>query len=182
MRALLVLLAIAGTARAEPLPPASMGVLFGGVFGTGADAKRLGIGYIASPLPSFQAAWQPMSTERRVGYSIRWSTMFATHYDASAAQVKDLETMSMDITAGIRVRPGDNPRRYVTGRAGAGLLRANQTIGDDNRRAFYGGVTSVGFQQYLAGTRLLLDFDVRYGLIGGPRELVATAGISINGP
>lgn len=169
-------------ATAEPLPSGSMGVVvLGGVAGTGADNNRLGYGYVF-PFLSFQAAWQPMSTDRRIGYSIRWTTIFTDTYEASAAQVTDLETMQMDLTAGLRVRPGNNPRRYVTLRGGPGLLRANQTIPPKNERAFIGGAASVGVQQYFIGTLLLLDIDVRYGLIGGPSEIALTAGISINGP
>ena len=171
-----------GRAVAEPLPPGSMGVVvLGGQAGTGADAKRLGFGYVF-PFLSFQAAWQPMSTERRVGWTVRWTTMFYESYSASAAQVTGLETMQMDLTVGIRIRPGSDPRRYITARAGPGLLRANQTIPPANDRAFLGAATSVGFQQYFVGTLLLLDVDVRYGLIGGPSEIAVTAGISINGP
>ncbi|HEU0036279.1 MAG TPA: hypothetical protein VFQ53_36955 [Kofleriaceae bacterium] len=177
-----VLVALApAPAHAEPLPSGSMGLVFGAVAGTGADASRLGYGYL-EPL-SFQAAWQPMTTERRIGWTARWTTIFTSSYDATAAQVADLETMQMDLTLGLRVRPGDNPRRYITGRVGAALLRANQTIPPKMQRAFIGPVASVGFQHYLVGTLLLLDLDVRYGLIAnGPTQIAFTAGLSINGP
>ncbi len=176
---LMVALAIApGRARAEDLPSGSMGLLLGGFAGTGADAKRLGFGYV-DPF-SFFSAWHPMTTEKRVGWELRWNTIFTTHYSAAAAQVADLQTMQMDLTVGVRVRPGANPRRYLIARGGPGLFRANQPI--QMERVVYGGVTSVGFQQYFVGTLLKLDVDVRYGLIGGPSQIVFTAGISINGP
>ncbi len=183
MRLLVVLVALALAlaprgARAEDLPSGSMGLLLGGFAGTGADAKRLGYGYI-DPL-SFFAAWHPMTTEKRVGWELRWNTIFTTHYSADAAQVADLQTMQMDLTVGVRVRPSANPRRYLIARGGPGLFRANQPI--QMERAVYGAVTSVGFQQYFVGTLLKVDLDVRYGLIGGPSQIVFTAGISINGP
>ena len=179
---LLVGVAVAAPARAEPLPSGSMGLVLGATAGTGRDASRLGVGYIGYPL-SFQAAWQPMTTERRVGWTARWTTIFTSSYVADAAQVADLETMQMDLTLGVRIRPGSNPRRYVTARAGGGLFRANQQIPPKMERAFVGGVVSVGVQQYFLGTRLLLDIDVRYGLIGdGPTSIALTAGISIAGP
>jgi hypothetical protein len=168
-------------ARADALPSGSMGIIGGGVAGTGADAKRLGYGGVI-PLLSFSAAWQPMATERRIGWTIRWTTMTTFNLDASAAQVQDLEKLQLELTFGIRVRPWDNVRRYLTVRTGPALLRANQTIPPKMQRAFLGPTTSVGFQQYLLGTRFLLDFDVRYGLIGGPSEIGFTAGFSINGP
>jgi len=177
--AALVVMLCASRASAESLPSGSMGLLLGGFHGTGADAKALGFGYV-DPF-SFYAAWHPMTTESRVGWEVRWNTIFTTHYNADAAQVADLQTMQMDLTIGARIRPSSNPRRYLTIRGGPGLLRANQRI--DMQRAFFGPVASAGFQQYLVGTLLMLDLDVRYGLItGGPSQIVFTAGISINGP
>ncbi len=180
--AALGLAAAASPARADDLPPGAMGVFVGAIAGTGPDASKLGAGYVAWP-PSFQAAWQPMKTEQRVGYTLRWSTLFSSTYNASAAQVTDLESTEMDLTLGIRVRPGANLRRYITARVGAGVYRANQQIPPQMERAFVGAVGSVGFQQYLLGTRLLLDVDVRYGLIGdGPTSIALTFGLSIAGP
>lgn len=169
-------------ARAEPLPSGAMGVLSGASAGTGADASRLGVGYIYPY--SFQAAWQPMRTERRLGWTVRWTTMLATNIAAaSAAQVTDLQTMQMDLTVGLRIRPGANLKRYLTARVGGGLFRANQQIPPKMQRAFLGGVVSVGLQQYVIGTRFLIDLDVRYGLIGdGPSAIAFTAGVSIAGP
>ena len=175
-------LAAYADAAAEPLPPGSMGFVFGGVSGTGKDASRIGYGYI-EPFFSFVAAWQPITTERRLGFALRWSTMFADYYGASASQVADLQTMQMDFTVGMRARPWNNPRRYLTLRAGPGLFRANQTIPPKMQRAFVGGVACVGIEQYVIGTRLLADLDVRYGLIGdGPNQVTVTASISVTGP
>jgi hypothetical protein len=172
---------VSSVALGESLPSGSLGVVGGGVAGTGADAKRLGYGGVVPGL-SFSASWQPMTTERRIGWTVRWTTMTTFNLDASAAQVQDLEKLQFDLTFGMRVRPWDNVRRYLTVRAGPALLRANQTIPPTMQRAFLGPTSSVGFQQYLLGTRFLLDFDVRYGLIGGPSEIAFTAGFSINGP
>jgi hypothetical protein len=169
-------------AHAEALPSGSMGLVFGAVAGTGADANRLGVGYILYPL-SFHAAWQPMDSAQRIGWTIRWTTLFSSNYEASAAQVTSLETLQMDVTAGIRVRPGASPRRYLTARIGPALFRANQTIPPKMQRAFIGAAGSVGVQQYLLGTFLLVDLDLRYGLIGdGPSQIAFTAALSITGP
>jgi hypothetical protein len=179
--ALLAVIAYAPHSAAEVMPSGSMGVIAGGYAATGADAKRLGYGYVL-PFFSFSASWQPMTTDRRVGWTARWTTITTSAYNPVAGQVADLETLQMDLTFGVRVRPGDSPRRYLTLRAGPALLRANQTIPPKMQRAFLGPTSSVGFQQYLLGTRFMLDLDLRYGLIGGPSELGLTAGISINGP
>ena len=61
-------------AMAEKLPSGAMGLIVGAVAGTGPDANRLGVGYI--DVLSFQAAWQPMDSEQRIGWTMRWSTIF----------------------------------------------------------------------------------------------------------
>src|SRR5262245_46046906 len=145
MRALVILVAVvaARPAAAEDLPPGSMGLIVGAVAGIGADSSRLGVGYV--DVLSFQAAWPPMQTAQRIGWAARWSTVFVQSYNASAATVDALQTMQMDLTLGIRVRPGDSPKRYFTLRAGPALWRANQEIPPQMARAFIGPVASVGF-------------------------------------
>ena len=187
MRALVAaaVVALACPAAADPMPSGSLGVVTGNVAGTGADAKRLGVGVY---MYGGQAAWQPMSTDRAFGYTIRWSTMLGRLYDADAAEIDDtLSTVQMDLTAGLRFRPWSTPRRYLTARIGAELLRANEpiVISDDPdaeaRRAFVGGIASVGFDQYIYN--FLLSVDVRYGLVGdGPSQLALLVGFGVTGP
>ena len=186
MKALLVaaVLAAAGPAHAEKLPDGAIGLLTGIVSGTGADNKRIGTGwyYLGA-----QAAWQPMTTENWWGPTIRWSAMFGYMYGGSASHIDStLRTVQMDLTAGLRVRPWQSVKRYLTFRAGAELLRSNEPIPNDasptGQRAYYGGVASVGLDQYLSS--LMLSFDLRYGLVGGggPQELSFMVGIAIAGP
>ncbi|HEY4242589.1 MAG TPA: hypothetical protein VGM88_22380 [Kofleriaceae bacterium] len=186
MRALAVLCLLAGTVSAEPLPPGSIGVMFGGVAGTGAYASRLGLGYYQL---GGQGAWQPMSTEQRVGWSLKWSFNFGRTYDASAARIDDvLRTIQFDLMAGVRIRPGTNPSRYVTLRAGGELFRSSQPIPpSQTQRSFAGGVASIGLDQYgwcLVQDKCLYNIDVRYGLIGdhGPQEIALIVGLSLVGP
>jgi len=168
---------VASSAAAEDLPPGSLGVLIGAISGTGADARPLGFGYLLGG----QAAWQPMSTESRIGWSAKSSVLFGTMYGSSAARIAgELLTLQMDLMLGVRVRPGDNPSRYFTARVGAALLRANQVIPPDMQRAFAGGVASIGLDQYISGW--LFNADVRYGLIGGPSELGLVLGVAKTGP
>lgn len=179
MRALAIaaIVLAAAAASAEPLPAGSIGVLTGAVSGTGADASKLGYGYILGA----QAAWQPMTTEQRINFTAKWTVQFATMYDAGASRVSDqLRTLQMDLTAGIRVRPGVNPSRYITLRGGGALFRADQVIPPKMYRAFAGAIATVGMEQYIAGW--LLNIDVRYGLIGtGPTELGLVIGFSKTG-
>ncbi|MBA3454321.1 MAG: hypothetical protein H0T42_14610 [Deltaproteobacteria bacterium] len=171
-------LCASGSASAEELPPGSLGVIVGVIAGTGADAKPLGVGYLLGG----QAAWQPMSTQSRLGWSVKSSVVFGTMYSSAAARIDDeLLTLQMDVMLGIRFRPGDNPSRYLTARVGGALFRANQVIPPSMQRAFAGGVASVGLDQYISGW--LFNADVRYGLIGqGPSELGLVLGVAKTGP
>jgi hypothetical protein len=180
MRAALAIAAVtlaAPSARAEPLPAGSIGVIVGAISGTGADANNLGYGWFWGG----QAAWQPMNTDQRVNISTKWTAQFGRMYGATASRVNDtLYILQMDLTAGIRIRPGVNPSRYITLRGGGALLRSDQVIPPKMYRAFAGAVATVGMEQYIAGW--LLNVDVRYGLIGtGPTELGLVIGFSKTG-
>jgi len=158
----------AASARAESLPPGSIGMVVGAASGLSADASRLGFGYQVGA----QAAWQPMVTERRLGYALKWSFVFGTMYDAEAASVGDeLLTFQMDLMLGIRVRPGTNPSRYLTLRGGGQLMRANQIVLPSMERAFVGAVASVGLDQYAYG--FLINVDVRVSQFGDNPTIIA---------
>lgn len=178
MRCLVVLALVASTAAADPLPPGSLGVAAGVPSGTGADAKRIGVGYTFG----FQAAWQPMNTDNRAGWAIRWGTFFGNYYAGSAAQVESsLRTVQMDFTGGIRVRPWSAPTNYLTLRGGAELFRTNEPLSMGTQRSFIGGIAEVGYEHYFGG--VLLDVDVRYGLIGSqPNNVALLIGVSLTGP
>lgn len=172
--------ALAAPAAAEPLPPGSIGAVFGAASGTGVDANRLGFGYQIGG----QAAWQPMSTENRLGWAVKWSAAFGTMYDAGAASVGDtLRTLHMDLMLGVRIRPGVDRSRYLTLRAGGQLLRADQKVPPSMQRGFSGGVASVGLDQYAYG--FLFNLDVRVNQIGfggGPTIIALMLGASKTGP
>lgn len=178
MRVLLVIALVASTAAADPLPSGALGLVGGGTSGTGADAKRIGAGYTFG----FSAAWQPMNTDRRWGWAIRWATLFGNLYGGNAAQVDpSLRTVQMDLTGGLRVRPWASASRYLTLRGGAEALRTNEPLPPTNHRSFVGGIAEVGVDQYLGG--FMMNIDVRYGLIGSePSNIALIVGIAITGP
>lgn len=178
----LVLSAAAGAlpARAEPLPAGSLGVMFGAGRGTGRYARTIGLGYYQF---GAQAAWQPMTTEQRIGWSLKWSFVFGTMYGAESARIDPfLRTLQMDFLAGLRIRPGKSPLRHLALRGGVELLRSNEPIQPDDQRAFVGPVAAAAFEQYAFGA-VLFNVDVRYGLIGpGPSEIALLVGASISVP
>jgi hypothetical protein len=166
----------AATAHAEPVPSGSMGVMFGVGSGTGKYAHKLGLGYYEF---AGQAAWQPMNTEQRLGWSLKWAFVFGRMYGADAARIDIyLRTLQMDFMAGLRFRPGANLRRYLALRGGVELFRSNEVI-ERNQRAFVGPVAAAAFEQYFFGW-FLFNLDVRYGLIGsGPAEIAVLSGVSL---
>ena len=170
----------APAARAEPLPAGSLGIMFGAGSGTGPYAHSLGWGYYQF---GGQAAWQPMTTEQRIGYSLKWSFLFGTMYNAESAQIDIyLRTLQMDFLAGLRIRPGESRQRYLAGRIGVELFRTNEPVKPDGGRAFVGPIADVAIEQYAFGA-VLFNADVRYGLIGsGPAEIAILVGASISVP
>ncbi len=177
----LVVGALCGVAQAEPLPSGAIGVTAGTISGAGADTKRLGYG----PAFGAQVSWQPTTTERRWGWTLRWSTLFGLMYTGNAAHFDTLRTVQIDLTLGVRLRPWSSVRRYLTLRGGGQLLLANQRIpSTDNplgSRQFFGGVLSVGIDQYLGS--VMLNVDVRAGMIGsGPDMVGVMIGIAAAGP
>lgn len=183
-RSVLALTAVAGAlalpARAEPLPSGSLGIMFGAGGGTGRYARSLGLGYYQF---GAQGAWQPMTTEQRIGWSLKWSFVFGTMYGADSARIDiHLRTLQMDFLAGLRLRPGESRARYLALRGGVELLRANEPVEPDGQRAFVGPVADAAFEQYAFGA-VLFNVDVRYGLIGaGPAEIALLVGASISVP
>jgi hypothetical protein len=178
--ALVAAVAAAPAARGDALPSGSIGIMFGAGGGTGQYARTLGIGYHQF---GAQGAWQPMTTEQRIGWSLKWSFLFGTMYDAESARVDlRLRTLQMDFLAGLRIRPGDSRARYLALRGGVELLRANEPIQPDGSRAFVGPVVDAAVEQYAFGA-VLFNVDVRYGLIGaGPAEIALLVGASISVP
>jgi hypothetical protein len=161
-----------GTAAADPLPPGSIAGVAAATSGTGADAFRLGFGYQYG----WRAAWQPMTTERRLGYTLRWLTMFGGMYDATAARLDDLRVVLMDFTAGLRFRPWTTPTRYLNASGGVEIFRSNQELPPLMQRAYVGPVASIGIDQYK--WILVFSVDVKYGLIsGGPSQIALVFGV-----
>jgi len=170
--ALALVIAMTVPAVADPLPSGSIAGVAAATSGTGADASRLGFGYEYG----WRAAWEPMTTERRLGYTLRWSTMFGGTYDATAARLDDLRVVLMDFTAGLRFRPWTTPTRYLNASAGVEMLRSNQELPPAMERTYVGPVASLGIDQYK--WILVFSVDVKYGLIAnGPSQIALVFGV-----
>jgi hypothetical protein len=174
-----VALALAARAAgAEPLPPGTLQFATGATGGVGVDAARMGFGYQLGG----QAAWQPIQSQQRVGWAVRWSTMFGADYDANAGRIDTLRTVTGELTVGARIRPGVKPGRYLTLRGGFELLRSNEIIAPQDVRDFAGPVASIGLDQYIKNA-LLLSIDVHYGMVvNGPAQLALVIAFGVVGP
>lgn len=185
MRGIVVaLLVLTATAAADKVPNGSLGVFTGVIAGTGADNKRIGEGLYEF---GAQAAFQHPESGGSWGETVRWSTMFGILWNGTASHIdSSLRTVQMDLTIGLRYRPWSSGRTFLTARLGGEILRANEPIPNADsmtgQRAYVGGIGSVGVDQYWG--RGMLNFDVRYGLIGGggPQSLAFMVGIAVTGP
>ncbi|MGE0547102.1 MAG: hypothetical protein AB7O24_13815 [Kofleriaceae bacterium] len=167
-------------ALGDPLPSGSIGFTVGGTSGTGADAKRIGWGLVYGGY----ATWQPMTTEQRLGWSLKWSALSGTMFSASAARISELGTLQFDMLGGIRIRPGVSSERFLSVRAGPTLFRANQPIPTEMQRVFVGGVGSIGFEQYVSAWLFdVINVDIRYSMVvNGPSAISLVIGIAKIGP
>ena len=159
-------------AETDRLPSTSIGATVGIVAGAGPSAKPLGIGFAWG----FSAAVQPMRADQRLGWSIRWSSLFQYQNlltDATAARVSvDLRLFQIDLSLRARFAPVGSGT-YLTGGVGVALLRANQPVQPDNQRLWSGGFATLGVDRYVLNG-VLLSLDARFGLIGTGPTTIAT--------
>ena len=132
-----------------------------------------------------------MTTQQRLGWALRWSTLFGESLgNADAARIDTLRTVLIDATFGLRIRPWSVPGRYLTLRGGIELFRSNQEIPPTDVRVFAGPVMSAGFDQNskwwlcsINSTGCLFSVDVKYGMIAnGPEQISLVLSAGLAGP
>lgn len=154
-------------ANEDDLPSGSIGAVLGAEAGASGSYTSLGIGAVYG----LTAAWQPMSDDQRIGWGVRWSTLFGYFPSAAAAPVSGvMRLVEMDLVVRLRVAPTLKPGRYLTIGAGGSLLRTNEPL-EDGERTFGGPIVTFGYEHNLLGA-MLLGVDVRYGIIEtGPTSI-----------
>lgn len=154
-------------AAAEDIPSGSIGAVLGVQAGASGSYTALGVGAVYG----LTAAWQPMSEDQRIGWGLRWSTIFGYFPNAAAAPVSDvMRIVEMDLVARLRVAPTLKPGRYLTIGVGGSLLRTSEPLEDDSR-TFAGPLATFGYEHYAFGA-VLLGVDVRYGIVEtGPTSI-----------
>jgi len=172
---MLALAGSAGEARAESdrLPSTSLGVTTGVVAGAGPSAKPLGVGFALG----FAAALQPMRSDQRLGWSLRWSSLFQYQNilsNATAARISgDVRLYQADVVFRGRFAPTDRSGTYLTAGVGLSLLRSNQPVPPDSQRVWAGAIVTLGVDRYV-WSGVLLSLDTRFGLIGNGPTTIAT--------
>lgn len=156
---------LAGEARAEDVPAGTLGAVVGTQAGTAGAYQRVGIGVVYG----LTAAWQPMREEQRIGWGVRWSTLFGYFPAADAAPVNGvLRLVQMDLVARLRVAPTLKPGRYLTIGVGGSLERSSEPVCRAGvgcaTRSFAGPVATLGYEHNAWGAALI-GLDLRYGPI-----------------
>src|SRR6516165_67683 len=134
MRALVLamVLALAARVAADPLPSGMIGPVLGGRQGVGPVEPQFGLGAVLG----VEAGWQPMRQQQRVGYALRWRTLFSGYWSADATNVAgDLRVIEMDFGAYARFALGGQAR-YVDLGGGWSVLRANVPLPPDDHRVY----------------------------------------------
>lgn len=162
-----------GHAESDRLPSTSLGVTTGIVAGAGPSAKPLGFGFALG----FAAAVQPMRSDQRLGWSVRWSSLFQYQNilsNATAARISgDVRLYQADVVFRGRFAPTERSGTYLTAGVGVSLLRANQPVPPDSQRVWAGGLVTLGVDKYV-WSGFLLSLDARFGLIGNGPTTFAT--------
>jgi hypothetical protein len=166
-------------AAAEDLPPGRLGIVAGVRSGTGELADAFGLGAVFG----FEAGWQPMSTEDRVGFAARWSVLWSSFdvfgYGADPESLTgSLRVLQLDAGARIRVAPRPGTGGILSAGFGVTALRSNVPLPPDQEREYVGGYGAGGIE-YLLTRRILLSVEVRYGLIfAGPGAVDVLIGVA----
>lgn len=171
------LLGAPATTHAEPLPPGKLGMVTGVRNGVGPTDGEIGYGWTFG----FEAAWQPMGPEQRLGWGINWTLLWAYFGAESGARITEtLDLLELDLGGRLRLAPQLGRPLYVTLGAGAGLMRANAPLPPDNTRSTFGAYGSLGVEHGLWGT-LLLSLELRTGFIGSePTLATGLVGVGVS--
>lgn len=172
----LIVVAAAGSAEAQvEVPRGDYGV----ILQIGQNAGETGDAYRLAWLGGVKAGYEPL----RFGKSAlgaSWS-LAGGQYFVAGDQLPDATIGVLEMSLGLRYRRllGTTTPRFLALGAGGTILRLGRALPPDNDRVYLGPYATVGLDQYI-GTKILLSFMARYGLIGtGPASLGLRISVSI---
>jgi hypothetical protein len=143
------------------------------------NAGETGEAYRLAWLGGVKAGYEPL----RFGKSAlgaAWS-LAGGQYFVADDQLPDDTVGVLEMSLGVRFRRllGTTTPRFLAIGAGGTILRIGRALPPDNKRVYLGPYATIGLDQYL-GTRVLLSFMARYGLIEtGPASLGLRISVSI---
>ena len=157
------------------VPQGSVGILGQVAQNTGEAGAAYRFAWLAGVSASYE-----IGQVSNVGFGPAWSWAFGA-YQVPADNLPDDHVTMVEMSLGLRVRRmlGKSTPRFLTGQAGATILRFDRAVPPDNDRLYLGPYIAIGLDQYL-GTGTMVSFAVRYGMIAtGPASLALRLGISL---
>lgn len=163
-------------ARAEDLPPGRVSLIGGLRHGTSGVSDDIGFGWSLG----VEAAWQPMTVGQRLGYAVAWSLHWAYFGEQPASRITGtIDMIQLDAAFRVRFAPTPAPGRCLTLGFGGTLLRSNERIPPDDKRAYLGPFAEIGYE-HLAFGSFTATFHLRLGPIGtGPTILSGLLGLGV---
>ena len=157
-------------AAADRLPTGRVSVQVGAKASTGAFASRMGLGFAYG----FEAAYQPLRADQRLGLGLSWATTWSTYGEGSARVAgcevlgitwslsNCLAMLEMMVGARVRVPLGVRRRQVLFLGGGVALIRVNEPPVQDGDRSYVGPWAAAGVESLLFG--LQVGVEARYVL------------------
>jgi hypothetical protein len=157
----------------EGLPSGNFGLSVGVRQGMGRLSDDFGPGLVTA----MEAGYHPTRPDSSLSFGLEWSVAWS-YFGSDQASIAGSLRM-LEINFGVRLRRliHDPLPRFLVVSSGVTVLRTNVPIPPDDERLYLGPYVSAGVEQYLF-EKLLLSFDVRYGLLaGGPGSISLALGV-----
>ena len=168
-----VVAADAAAQEDEGLPAGNFGLSVGVRQGMGRLSDDFGPGVVMA----MEAGYHPTRPDSSVSLGLEWSAAWSW-FGADQASIAGSLQM-LELSMGVRLRRVINePRpRFLVLSPGVSVLRTNVPIPPDDERHYVGLYVAAGVEQYLY-EKLMLSFDVRYGMVvGGPGSISLALGV-----
>src|SRR5262245_51595074 len=180
MRTRAALVAILGSVAAHAAPAAADAPpsgMIGPVVGVRSGIGAVGPEFNVGGLWGIEAGWQPIAATRRIGYAIRWRTLFSGYWSGDNSNIADeLRVVEMDLGFYGRFAPAAGKPRYIDLGAGWSLLRSNVPLAPDARRSYQGPYIGFGLEQ-LVSASASVSIELRVGELTGPDTVSALLGV-----
>lgn len=157
----------------EGLPAGNFGLSIGVRQGMGRLSDDFGPGMVAA----MEAGYHPTSPDSSVSFGLEWSVAWSWFGSDQASIAGSLSLLEFNFGARMRRLINEPLPRFLVLGAGVSLLRTNVPIPPEDERLYLGPYVAAGVEQYLY-QKLLLSFEIRYGMLaGGPGSIALALGV-----